>query len=60
MIAQRGPRSFEQSTILINVSILAGSLGGTMEACFLQPIDTIKTRLQLDSQKRYTGALGHA
>jgi solute carrier family 25 citrate transporter 1 len=60
LIAQRGPRSFEQSTILINVSILAGSLGGTMEACFLQPIDTIKTRLQLDSQKRYTGALGHA
>ena len=25
---------------------------------FLQPIDTIKTRLQLDSQKRYTGVLG--
>ena len=35
-----------------------GSIGGTMEACFLQPIDTIKTRLQLDSQKRYTGLLG--
>jgi len=26
-----------------------------MEACFLQPIDTIKTRLQLDSAKKYTG-----
>lgn len=33
----------------------AGSIGGTMEACFLQPIDTIKTRLQLDSARRYTG-----
>lgn len=28
-----------------------------MEACCLQPIDTIKTRLQLDAAKKYTGAI---
>lgn len=26
-----------------------------MEACCLQPIDTIKTRLQLDAAKKYSG-----
>lgn len=34
---------------------LAGSLGGIVEACALQPIDVIKTRLQLDSTGRYRG-----
>mmetsp|Transcript_23908 Transcript_23908/g.32884 ORF Transcript_23908/g.32884 Transcript_23908/m.32884 type:complete len:320 (-) Transcript_23908:131-1090(-) len=34
---------------------LAGSLGGTVEACFLQPIDVIKTRIQLDSVGKYKG-----
>lgn len=33
----------------------SGSMGGVVEACCLQPIDVIKTRLQLDAAKRYTG-----
>jgi Mitochondrial carrier protein len=50
--------TFPQLRMYKNSSSSAGSIGGTMEACFLQPIDTIKTRLQLDSQKRYTGVTG--
>lgn len=34
---------------------LAGSMGGTIEACCLQPIDVIKTRLQLDKAGKYKG-----
>ncbi|KAF3772194.1 Mitochondrial succinate-fumarate transporter 1 [Nymphaea thermarum] len=34
---------------------VSGSLGGTMEACCLQPIDVIKTRLQLDRSGSYQG-----
>ncbi|CAN6469832.1 unnamed protein product [Victoria cruziana] len=34
---------------------VSGSLGGTMEACCLQPIDVIKTRLQLDRSGNYNG-----
>lgn len=37
------------------VKAVAGSLGGIVEACLLQPIDVIKTRLQLDKKGRYTG-----
>jgi len=37
------------------VKAIAGSLGGIVEACTLQPIDVIKTRLQLDKSGRYTG-----
>lgn len=33
----------------------AGSMGGTIEACCLQPIDVIKTRLQLDKTGQYKG-----
>ncbi|WIA13872.1 hypothetical protein OEZ85_002444 [Tetradesmus obliquus] len=33
----------------------AGSMGGTIEACCLQPIDVIKTRLQLDKAGKYKG-----
>lgn len=33
----------------------AGSFGGVAEACALQPIDVIKTRLQLDTTGRYKG-----
>ena len=33
-----------------------GSMGGVVEACCLQPIDVIKTRLQLDHVGRYKGA----
>jgi solute carrier family 25 citrate transporter 1 len=32
-------------------------MGGVMEACFLQPIDVIKTRLQLDKVGKYKGEL---
>lgn len=34
------------------VMAMSGSLGGLVEACCLQPIDVIKTRLQLDSRAR--------
>ncbi|XP_038906113.1 mitochondrial succinate-fumarate transporter 1 [Benincasa hispida] len=34
---------------------ISGSLGGVMEACCLQPIDVIKTRLQLDRSGAYKG-----
>lgn len=34
-----------------------GSMGGVVEACFCQPIDVIKTRLQLDHVNRYSGEL---
>jgi len=37
------------------VKALAGSLGGITEALFLQPMDVVKTRLQLDRVGRYTG-----
>lgn len=30
------------------IKAMAGSLGGLMEACLLQPVDTIKTRMQLN------------
>lgn len=34
---------------------LAGSLGGVAEACMFQPIDVIKTRIQLDAAGKYKG-----
>ncbi|KAL0053669.1 hypothetical protein WJX82_009153 [Trebouxia sp. C0006] len=37
------------------VKSLAGSIGGAAEACCLQPIDVIKTRLQLDHVGKYKG-----
>ncbi|KAG6483407.1 mitochondrial succinate-fumarate transporter 1-like [Zingiber officinale] len=37
------------------VRAVAGSLGGVVEACCLQPIDVIKTRLQLDRTGAYRG-----
>lgn len=35
----------------------AGSLGGVAEACFLQPMDVIKTRIQLDNVGKYKGII---
>lgn len=35
----------------------AGSIGGVAEACCLQPMDVIKTRLQLDKVGKYTGII---
>lgn len=40
------------------VKAVAGSLGGVVEACMLQPIDVAKTRLQLDHSGQYKGACG--
>ncbi|XP_078160205.1 mitochondrial substrate carrier family protein [Carex rostrata] len=40
-----------------HVKALSGSLGGIMEACCLQPIDVIKTRLQLDRTGTYRGII---
>ncbi|KAJ0979371.1 hypothetical protein J5N97_014845 [Dioscorea zingiberensis] len=39
------------------VKAAAGSFGGIVEACCLQPIDVIKTRLQLDRTGQYRGIL---
>ncbi|XP_078435359.1 mitochondrial substrate carrier family protein [Wolffia australiana] len=36
---------------------VSGSMGGIVEACCLQPIDVIKTRLQLDRSGNYRGIL---
>eukprot|EP00897_Mesotaenium_endlicherianum_P004582 jgi/Mesen1/4151/ME000219S03281 len=36
---------------------VSGSLGGLVEASCLQPIDVIKTRLQLDRTKQYKGII---
>ncbi|CAL5351518.1 unnamed protein product [Camellia sinensis] len=44
-----------QKSIPPYVKAVAGSIGGVMEACCLQPIDVIKTRLQLDRSGAYKG-----
>lgn len=46
-----------QRTIPPYMKAVSGSLGGIMEACCLQPIDVIKTRLQLDNAGAYKGIL---
>jgi solute carrier family 25 (mitochondrial citrate transporter), member 1 len=47
-----GTRDEEEATVTRKASpalkAMAGSMGGLMEACSLQPIDTIKTRMQLN------------
>uniref|UniRef100_A0A2P2IS95 Tricarboxylate transport protein n=1 Tax=Rhizophora mucronata TaxID=61149 RepID=A0A2P2IS95_RHIMU len=43
------------ATIPPYMKAVSGSLGGIMEACCLQPIDVIKTRLQLDTTGNYKG-----
>ncbi|KAG0481175.1 hypothetical protein HPP92_012033 [Vanilla planifolia] len=53
-----GPRSSvgeRRESIPPYVKAVAGSLGGIVEACCLQPIDVIKTRLQLDRTGAYRG-----
>ena len=40
------------------VKAVAGSLGGIVEALALQPVDTVKTRLQLDKTGHYKGEQG--
>ena len=36
---------------------IGGAVGGITEACMLQPMDVIKTRLQLDKAGVYQGSL---
>lgn len=38
-----------------HVKVIPALLGGTAEACSLQPMDVIKTRLQLDKSGAYKG-----
>lgn len=40
-----------------HVKAMAGSIGGIVEACCLQPIDVIKTQLQLDRSGTYKGII---
>jgi solute carrier family 25 (mitochondrial citrate transporter), member 1 len=42
-------------TVSPAVKAVAGSLGGIVEACALQPVDVVKTRLQLDKTGHYKG-----
>lgn len=53
----RRPNSEQRSkkSIPPYMNAVSGSLGGVMEACCLQPIDVIKTRLQLDRTGAYKG-----
>lgn len=46
-----------KKTIPPYMKAVSGSLGGIMEACCLQPIDVIKTRLQLDRTGTYRGII---
>ncbi|KAL0783802.1 hypothetical protein Bca101_000047 [Brassica carinata] len=47
--------SKSQASIPPYMKAISGSLGGVVEACCLQPIDVIKTRLQLDRGGAYKG-----
>lgn len=42
-------------TVSPAVKAIAGSIGGIVEACMLQPVDVVKTRLQLDKSGAYRG-----
>ena len=46
-----------QKTVPPYMKAISGSLGGIVEACCLQPIDVIKTRLQLDRSGNYKGII---
>ncbi|KAK3212338.1 hypothetical protein Dsin_017044 [Dipteronia sinensis] len=51
----QNPSSSPKKTIPSYMKAVSGSLGGIVEACCLQPIDVIKTRLQLDRTGTYRG-----
>lgn len=59
MAAAKSSNNGEQHVKIVTVSptvkAVAGSLGGVVEACMLQPIDVMKTRLQLDHSGHYKG-----
>lgn len=50
-------QSQNQKTIPPYMKAISGSLGGVVEASCLQPIDVIKTRLQLDRSGNYKGII---
>ncbi|KAG9453514.1 hypothetical protein H6P81_006418 [Aristolochia fimbriata] len=52
-----GPSRSVKPSIPPYMKAISGSLGGVVEACCLQPIDVIKTRLQLDRSGSYKGIL---
>lgn len=55
---QENPNSAQpKKSIPPYMKAVSGSAGGIMEACCLQPIDVIKTRLQLDRTGTYKGIL---
>lgn len=47
--------SYSKKSIPPYMKAISGSLGGIVEASCLQPIDVIKTRLQLDRSGNYKG-----
>ena len=53
--AQGNPNSVQKKAIPPYMKAISGSLGGIVEASCLQPIDVIKTRLQLDRSGNYKG-----
>lgn len=52
---QEGNRGEDKKVSPPVLKAISGSVGGIMEACCLQPIDVIKTRLQLDRTGQYRG-----
>ncbi|XP_052174438.1 mitochondrial succinate-fumarate transporter 1 [Diospyros lotus] len=56
-IAKQNGKTNEKKSIPPYMRAISGSIGGVMEACCLQPIDVIKTRLQLDRTGSYKGII---
>ncbi|KAK9193549.1 hypothetical protein WN944_004246 [Citrus x changshan-huyou] len=54
---EQNPSPVPKKTIPPYMKAVSGSLGGVVEACCLQPIDVIKTRLQLDTTGTYRGII---
>lgn len=54
---EQNPSPVPKKTIPPYMKAVSGSLGGIVEACCLQPIDVIKTRLQLDTTGTYKGII---
>ncbi|XP_022766193.1 mitochondrial succinate-fumarate transporter 1 [Durio zibethinus] len=53
----RNPQMESKKSIPPYMKAISGSFGGIVEACCLQPIDVIKTRLQLDRTGNYKGII---
>ncbi|XP_042513179.1 mitochondrial succinate-fumarate transporter 1 [Macadamia integrifolia] len=57
MAEEQKSNQSRQKSIPPYMKAVSGSIGGVVEACCLQPIDVIKTRLQLDRSGTYKGIL---